>query len=332
MAEGQIYKIHSDFYYIDNGVETFECKVREVLKKRKEKLVVGDFVEFSDGYIENLIPRKNYISRPAVSNIDQIIIVSALKEPDLSFTQLNRYIALAKYYEIPPVLCFNKDDLKFERGLKKRIHDIYEATLGYEIVYTSATEHNGIKAFERLLKDKTSVLCGNSGVGKSSLVNAINPNLKLRTKEVSEKTQRGTHTTRHCEIIKINETSRLVDTPGFSNVRFDFILPADVDLLFDEIAELRDGCKYADCLHYHEDGCNVLANLDKIDDTRYDSYLAFVEEAKDYKEKVKYEGRKVEHSKKTLHNREVTKISGKKRQSARNTMKQGYRNLGVEEE
>ena len=103
-------------------------------------------------------------------------------------------------------------------------------------------------------------------------------------------------------------------------------------MLFDEIAELRDGCKYADCLHYHEDGCNVLANLDKIDDTRYDSYLAFVEEAKDYKEKVKYEGRKVEHSKKTLHNREVAKISGKKRQSARNTMKQGYRNLGVEEE
>ena len=332
MAEGQIYKIHSDFYYIDSGVETFECKVREVLKKRKEKLFVGDFVEFSDGYIENLIPRKNYISRPAVSNIDQVIIVSALKEPDLSFTQLNRYIALAKYYGIPPVLCFNKDDLKFEKGLKKRIHDIYETTLGYEIVYTSATEHSGIKAFEKLLKDKTSVLCGNSGVGKSSLVNAINPKLNLRTKEVSEKTQRGTHTTRHCEIIKINDTSRIVDTPGFSNVRFDFILPADVDLLFDEIAELRDGCKYADCLHFHEDGCNVLANLDKIDDTRYDSYLAFVEEAKDYKEKVKYEGRKVEHSKKVLHNREVTKISGKKRQSARNTLKQGYRNLGVEEE
>jgi len=332
MAEGQIYKIHSDFYYIDNGVETFECKVREVLKKRKEKLLVGDFVEFSDGYIENLIPRKNYISRPAVSNIDQIIIVSALKEPDLNFTQLNRYIALAKYYEIPPVLCFNKDDLDFEKGLMKRIHDIYGTTLGYDIVYTSATEHNGIKAFEKLLKGKTSVLCGNSGVGKSSLVNAINPQLNLRTKEVSEKTQRGTHTTRHCEIIKINDTSRIVDTPGFSNVRFDFILPADVDLLFDEIAELRDGCKYADCLHYHEDGCNVLANLDKIDDTRYDSYLAFVEEAKDYKEKVKYEGRKVEYSKKTLHNREVAKISGKKRQSARNTMKQGYRNLGVDEE
>ncbi len=321
MAEGQVYKIHSDFYYIDNGVEVFECKVREVLKKRKERILVGDFVEFENGYIEEIIPRKNYISRPAVSNIDQIIIVSALKEPDLNFQQLNRYIALAKYYEIPPVLCFNKNDLNFDKCLKKRIHDIYEK-LGFEIVYTSATEHSGIKAFERVLKDKTSVLCGNSGVGKSSLVNAINPDLNIRTKEVSEKTQRGTHTTRHCEIIKINETSRIVDTPGFSNVKFDFILPADVDLLFCELAQLRDGCKYADCLHFHEDGCNVLAHLDEIDESRYDSYLAFVNEAKEYKERIKYEGRKTEHSKKFVNNREVAKISGKKRESARNTLKQ----------
>lgn len=321
MAEGQIYKIHSDFYYIDNGVETFECKVREVLKKRKEKILVGDFVEFNDGYIEELIPRKNYISRPAVSNIDQIIIVSAFKEPDLNFQQLNRYMALAKYYKIPPVLCFNKDDLKFDRHLKERIHNIYE-DLGYKIVYTSATEHKGIKTFETLLKDKTSVLCGNSGVGKSSLINAINPELNLRTKEVSEKTQKGTHTTRHCEIIKINETSRIVDTPGFSNVKFDFILPADVDLLFDEISALRDGCKYADCLHIREDGCNIITHLDKIDDTRYESYLAFVEEAKEFKERIKYEGRKTENSQKIVHNRRIAKISDKKRESARNTLKQ----------
>lgn len=321
MAEGQIYKIHSDFYYIDNGVETFECKVREVLKKRKEKILVGDFVEFGDGYIEEIIPRKNFISRPSVSNIDQIIIVSALKEPDLNFKQLNRYIALAKYYKIPAVLCFNKNDLKFDKNLKNRIHDIYES-LGYEIVYTSATEHKGIKAFEKILKDKTSVLCGNSGVGKSSLINAINPELNLRTGLVSEKTQRGTHTTRHSEIIKINESSRIVDTPGFSNVKFDFIMPADVDLLFDEIAQFRSECKYADCLHIHEDGCKVLENLDKIDESRYESYLAFVEEAKEFKEKVKYEGRKTEHSKKIVHNRQIAKISGKKRQSARNTLKQ----------
>ena len=317
--EGQIYKIHSDFYYVDNGTETFECKIREVLKKQREKILVGDFVEFEGNVITSIIKRKNFIKRPSVANIDQIIIVSALKEPDLDLHQLNRYIALAKYYNIPTVLCFNKNDLKWDRHLSSEIKSIYG---NYKIAYTSATEHKGIKNFENILEGKTSVLCGNSGVGKSSLINAINPNLNLRTKEVSEKTQRGTHTTRHSEIIKINNASRIVDTPGFSNVKFDFILPADVDLLFDEIAQFRGKCKYSDCLHISEDGCNVLKHIKDIDPTRYESYLAFVNEAKEYKEKVKYEGLKKEHSKKTVHNKQIAKISEKKRQSARNTMKQ----------
>ena len=239
MVQGQIYKIHSDFYYAASGEEIFECKIREVLKKQKEKILVGDYVEFENGHITKILPRKNYIKRPSVANIDQIIIVSALKEPDLDLHQLNRYIALAKYYNIPTVLCFNKEDLKWDKHIKSDIKKIYEK-LGYKTVYTSATEHCGIKAFEKVLEGKISVLCGNSGVGKSSLINAINPDLKLRTKQVSEKTQRGTHTTRHCEIININNTSRIVDTPGFSNIKFDFILPADVDLLFEEIAQYRD--------------------------------------------------------------------------------------------
>lgn len=331
MAEGQIYKIHSDFYYVYDGVNNFECKVREILKKRKERILVGDFVEFGSGVIEKLIPRKNFISRPSVANIDRIIIVSALKEPDLNFEQLNRYIALAKYHNIEAVLCFNKSDLKWDRHVKNKILDIYEP-LGYEIVFTSATEHKGLKEFERLLKDRTSVLCGGSGAGKSSLVNALNPELNLRTKQVSEKIGRGTHTTRHCEIVKINETSRIVDTPGFSNVKFDFIMPQDVDLLFDDISRFSGGCKYSDCLHKNEDGCAVLANLDKIDLSRYESYLNFVNEAMEFKERVKYEGLKIEHTKKVVNNREVAKISGKKRRSARNTLKQQlYKELDADE-
>lgn len=321
MSEGQIYKIHSDFYYVDDGVNTYECKIREVLKKQREKILVGDFVEFNSGVIESIIPRKNFISRPSVANIDQIIIVSALKEPDLNLSQLNRYAALAKYHNIKAVLCFNKNDLKWDKHLKKKIIEIYEP-LGYDIVFTSATEHSGLKEFEKLLTGKTSVLCGGSGAGKSSLVNALNPALNLKTKQVSEKLGRGTHTTRHCEIVKINDESRIVDTPGFSNVKFDFIMPADVDLLFDDIAQFHDGCKYSDCLHKNEDGCCVLANLDKIDLTRYESYLAFVDEAKEFKEKVKYEGNKIEQTKKIVNNKHVAKISGKKRQSARNTLKQ----------
>ena len=332
MTEGQIYKIHSDFYYVDDGQNTHECKIREILKKKKEKILVGDFVEFENCVIKNIINRKNFIKRPSVANIEQVVIVSALKEPDLDLHQLNRYIALAKYYSIPVVLCFNKDDLKWDKHLSEKIKRIYEP-LGYKIAYTSATEHRGIKNFEKLLEGKTSVLCGNSGVGKSSLINAINPELNLRTKQVSEKTLRGTHTTRHCEIIKLNKTSRIVDTPGFSNVRFDFLLPSDVDLLFEDIAKFRNECKYSDCLHINEDGCNVLNNIAQIDTTRYESYLAFIDEAREYKERIKYEGKKEEHSKKFVHNRHIAKISEKKRQSARNTLKQNiYKDIEDENE
>lgn len=321
MSLGQIYKIHSDFYYVYDGTQSFECKVREVLKKQKERILVGDFVEFTDGFIENLVERKNFISRPSVANIDQIVIVSALKEPDLNLTQLNRYIALAKYHGIDTILCFNKSDLKWDKHLKNKILSIYEP-LGFEVIFTSATEHKGLREFEKILKGKISVLCGSSGVGKSSLINALNPNLNLRTKEVSEKLQRGTHTTRHCEIVKINKNSFLVDTPGFSNIKFDFIMPAEIDLLFDEMVEFRKNCKYGDCLHINEDGCGVLANLDKIAMSRYESYISFVTEAQEYKERIKYSGKKIENTKKIVNNKQVVKIGTKKRQSARNTLKQ----------
>ena len=247
----------------------------------------------------------------------------------MNLMQLNRYASLAKYHNIEAVLCFNKSDLKWDKHLKPKILSIYEP-LGYRIIFTSATEHKGLREFEKILTDKTSVLCGTSGAGKSSLINALNPNLNLRTKEVSEKIGRGTHTTRHCEIIKLNQNSRIVDTPGFSNVKFDFILPKDVDLLFEDISKFSGDCKFSDCLHINETGCAVLANLDKIDPSRYESYLAFAEEAREFKTRVQNAGQKVEHSKKLVNNKAVAKISGKKRQSARNTLKQQMKNIEYE--
>lgn len=319
--EGQIYKIHSDLYYVQKGKTSFECKVREVLKKQREKIVVGDFVEFSDGVITKILPKKTFIPRPSVANVDQIVIVSALKHPDLDFNQLNRYIALAKYYKIPAVLCFNKEDLGLEDSMQDKILAIYEV-LGYKIVFTSAIEKRGIEGLRKVLKGKVSALCGNSGVGKSSLVNALNPNVNLKTKSVSEKLKRGTHTTRHCEIILLDENTSIVDTPGFSNVRFDFILPHEVDLLFDEMLQYRDFCKYGNCLHINEDNCEVLKNIENIDETRYLSYVEFVKEALEYKEKIKYNGVKQETSQKYNNNKVYVKISGKKRQASRNTRKQ----------
>ena len=319
--EGQIYKIHSDFYYVQMDSQSFECKIREVLKKQQIKIVTGDFVEFENGVISKVLPRKTFIPRPAVANIDQIVVVSALKHPDLDFLQLNRYISLAKYYKIPIVLCFNKEDLGLEEKEQNKIFSIYEK-LGYKVVFTSALEKIGIDDFQKLLENKISALCGNSGVGKSSLINALNPNVHLRTKEVSEKLNRGTHTTRHCEIIKITDNTFIVDTPGFSNVRFDFLLPQDVSLLFDEISKYRQYCKYSDCLHINEDGCEVLKHIEEIDETRYKSYTEFVAEALEFKEHIKYNGKKKESAQKFKNNKQQAKISEKRRQASRNTQRQ----------
>ena len=329
MANGQIYKIHSDFFYVNRNNKLYECKLREVLKKTKQSVFVGDFVEFENGAITKILPRNNYIPRPSVANIDRIIIISAVKEPDLSFSQLNRYISFAKYYDIEAVLCFNKNDLSFDDKIIEKVFSIYEP-LGYDILFTSAIEGLGIDEFKELLEGKTSVVCGSSGVGKSSLINAIS-GLNLKTKEVSEKTQRGTHTTRHCEIITLNKNTRIVDTPGFSNLKFDFILPHDIDKLFPEINKYRNKCKFQDCLHINETGCKVKANIDKIDETRYQSYIELVNEAKEYKEKIKYQGTKIESTHKKHNDNIAVKISSRKRQSSRNTLKQNiYKDIDNE--
>ncbi len=319
--KGQIYKIYSNSYYVSDGENTHVCAIREVLKKQKASIVTGDFVEFENNTINNILQRKSFIKRPAVANIDQIDVVTALKQPELDFLQLNRYISLAKYYNIPAVLCFNKEDLGLDNKVQDKIITVYES-LGYKILFTSALEKMGIKEFSKVLSGKLSALCGNSGVGKSSLINALNPEVNLRTQSVSEKLSRGTHTTRHCEIITINKNTRIVDTPGFSNIKFDFILPKDVDKLFDDIHKYRNLCKFSDCLHINETGCEVLKNIDEIDPDRYESYLEFIKEAFEYKEKVKYNGKKEETHVKFSNNKKIAKISDKKRQASRNTQRQ----------
>jgi len=323
---GQIYKIHSDFYYVNSKEKIYECKIREILKKQKEKIFVGDFVEFENGAISRILKRESYLTRPCVANVSQIVIVTSIKEPDIDFEQLDRYICFAKYHGIKVKLCFNKNDLSYSDEIIEKVFSIYEP-LGFDIIFTSALENVGTDDLKEVLRGETTVFCGNSGVGKSSLVNSMFEGLHLKTKEVSEKTQRGTHTTRHCEIYE-RDGIKIIDTPGFSNLKFDFILPHKVDELFDDIKRYSDDCKYSNCLHLIEDGCNVLKNIENIAQTRYNSYKTFVKEAQEFKEKVKNEGNKKETSNKESQNRRLAKISTQKRQMSRNNLKQQvYREL-----
>lgn len=325
---GRVIKIFSDFYYVETQTGIVECKLRSVLKKQKEDVLTGDYVEieqFDQGsmqaFISKVVERKNLISRPKVANISQVIIVSALKEPDLNFEQLDRYIALCEYHKIIPVLCFNKEDIQENSELRDEILNIYQP-LNYKVIFTSALKKTGIEELKPILKNNTSILCGSSGVGKSSLINALLNSSKLRTLPVSEKTKRGVHTTRHCELIDIEDNTFIVDTPGFSHLKFDFLLPDKIQKLFIEFKYKDFNCKFKNCLHIGEIGCSGEKIIEEMPQSRYESYKKLVSEAKEYEEKISKKSIKNEGNIKYNQNKIMTKISHKKRNNSRKTNKQ----------
>lgn len=324
--QAQVFKIHSDFYYVKNFEQkSFTCKLRDVLKKQKIDIRVGDFVELSNDnqFISKLLPRKNCLNRPKVSNIDYALIVCALREPELDFVQLNRYLTYLKYNNIQTIICFNKEDLIDNLDdVREKIRSIYEK-LDYKLFFISAKNKTDLEELTEFIKNKTIVLCGMSGVGKSTLLNALNPEILLKTGNVSSKTQRGCHTTRHCEIIECAEF-KIMDTPGFSCLRFDFLLPDKLIELFEDINMYTHECKYVDCLHNNSSNfnCGVIQNLDKIDKSRYESYLAFLAESLEYREMISKRSIKDEAKNKNVGNRISVKISKRKRDVSRNTSKQ----------
>jgi len=325
---GRIIKIHSDFYYADTEKGIIEAKLRSVLKKRRQEVYIGDWAELEQfdensrqAFISEIKPRCSVLMRPKAANITRIIIVSPLKEPDLDFEQLDRCIALAVYHKIEPVLCFNKEDIAGAEKLKAEAEKIYKP-LGYKMVFTSALEKTGIDEIRSLLKDNVSVLCGVSGAGKSSLINAVLNSSKQKISAVSGKTQRGMHTTRHSELIQTDKNSYTADTPGFSQLKFNFLPPAEIQKLFVEFTRINAVCRFKNCLHTGENGCGFEDIIQNMVASRYESYKKFILEAEEYEEKISNSSIKKEENAKYNNKRVMTKISHKKRALTRRTAKQ----------
>lgn len=284
LREGTIVKGYSGFYYVACEGVLYECSLRGKNRKKKMKFLPGDKVLFSvagakNGAIETVLPRKNELLRPPVANLDQLVILAALYNPVPDLQLIDRLTVFAVWNGIHPVICFNKCDL-VSKEEQQRLLNIYQPT-GFSVFLCSTVTGEGIAEVKAALQGKFSVLAGNSGVGKSSLMNAVSNQWQLATGEISEKLKRGRHTTRHVELFQLDADTLLADTPGFSSLQ----LPEDIKReelcrLFPELLSRLGDCRFATCLHKSEPACAVKEALRRgeIAQSRYDNYLAFLDE------------------------------------------------------
>ena len=287
--QGKIIKGIAGFYYVhvvESGL--YECKAKGVFRKEKIKPLVGDMVEMDvldetekKGNIVDILPRKNELIRPAVANIDQALVVFAVTKPKPHFNLLDRFLIMMESKGIPVILCFNKKDIATEPEIQQ-LKDIYE-TCGYQIVFTSALEEENVGQLKELLDGKTTAIAGPSGVGKSSLINIIQPDAKMETGSISEKIERGKHTTRHSELIWIEDDTYIMDTPGFSSLYTNDFEKEELKFYFTEFAPYEGQCRFLGCDHVHEPGCAVKEALQegKIHPVRYENYLEMYTELKE---------------------------------------------------
>ena len=279
--EGKIIKGIGGFYYIKTSEGIIECKARGKFRHKDMKPMVGDDVtikiENGKGVIEDIHERKSELIRPTVANVTLAFVVFAIKNPDLNFDLLNRFLVLCESNNIEAIVCLNKIDLVTDEEreeVKKKINDI-----GYEVLYINAKKGEGIELLKERMKNNITVLCGPSGVGKSTLINTLSDREHMETGVVSEKIGRGRHTTRHSEIIDVSG-GYIVDTPGFSTLDVTFIDKDDLKYCFPEFEELNNECKFRGCLHHKEPGCAIKEAVEegKINKHRYEFYIRTLEE------------------------------------------------------
>lgn len=282
MKEGIILKGYSGFYYVKSEENIYECSLRGKNRLKKIRFLPGDYVNFEpltnvSGVINEVLPRRNELIRPPIANVEQVVIVNSLVNPDLWL--LDKLTILALWNNINPVICFNKGDLVNEETISF-YKDHYQKT-NFPLIFTSTKSGRGIKELKAFLKNRISVVAGASGVGKSSLLNAIQPGFKLQTGEISEKLKRGKHTTRHVELLSLALGGLVADTPGFSSLNLPSdIIREELSFLFPDFGEFRGQCKFATCLHKTEPRCGVREAVSEgqISENRYKNYLAFLEE------------------------------------------------------
>lgn len=290
MAEGRIIKALSGFYYVEDNHQIIQCRARGKFRKDDLKPLVGDFVEYevegdNDGYIMKLLPRHNTLVRPPICNVDQALIVSSCKEPDFSPILLDKFLLVIEHLGIEPIIIISKMDLDDDGNVGKYIEDYRKA--GYRVYEISSKDNQGIEELKAIFKDKVSVITGQSGVGKSSFLNALDIKLNLETNIISKSLGRGKHTTRHVELIKMYD-GYIGDTPGFSSLELE-MTPEEMAVAYHDFALYSHECKFRGCLHDSEPSCGVKQALSNgmISKERYEHYLMNLQEVKK-KEERKY--------------------------------------------
>ncbi|MBP5311105.1 MAG: ribosome small subunit-dependent GTPase A, partial [Lachnospiraceae bacterium] len=256
-----------------------------VFRKDNKKPLVGDdcIIEVIDeekklGNISEILDRKNSLIRPNVANVDQALVIFALVKPEPNFNLLDRFLILMKQNDIPCIIAFNKTDLADEETLE-RVRQIYKDS-GHQLIFTCAKKNEGIEDVKRALKGKTTTVAGPSGVGKSTLINLIQDNRKMETGDISEKIERGKHTTRHSELIALDDNSYIFDTPGFSSLSLFDISKEELAGFYPEFAPYEQGCRFDNCIHRNEPVCGVKQAVDDglISRVRYENYLLLLSE------------------------------------------------------
>lgn len=287
--QGKIIKGIAGFYYIyaEDG-NVYECKAKGIFRKDNFKPLVGDNVEITvlneeekEGSVTSILPRRNSLIRPAVANVDQAFLIFAMENPKPNFLLLDRFLIMMKQQEIPTVICFNKKDVGEKEEMEK-LYEIYTGC-GYRVVLSSTYEGEGMDEIHEILKGKTTVVAGPSGVGKSSITNCMQGEVQMETGEISKKLKRGKHTTRHSQVIPVEKNTFLVDTPGFSSLYLTDMKEEELRDYFPEFVMYEPQCRLQGCMHIHEPGCAVKKALSegKISQQRYDNYLALYEELKE---------------------------------------------------